>query len=366
MAHLGYFRSEYIEKRKWVDDRTYADLVALCQFLPGPASSQVGISIGIIRGGMVGGFLSWLGFTLPSILALVCFAFLLHGVGVEDAGWIDGLKVVAVAVVAQAVLGMGKALTPDRGRISIAIAAALVMFLWPTAVGQIGLIAVSGIVGLLLYKRVDVPELKEMAIAISKKVAILAWILFFALLILLPIVRSLFASPSLALFDTFYRVGSLVFGGGHVVLPLLEREVVPVGWVSEDAFLAGYGTAQAIPGPLFTFASYLGAMIDGWQGAFITTAAIFLPSFLLVIGSLPFWDAVRKKPRVQAALRGVNAAVVGILLAALYDPLWTSAIQSTADFGLALISFVMLVFWKVPPWIVVIFAALGGMVFAMM
>lgn len=361
VAHLGYFRQEYVQKRKWLDERSYADLIALCQFLPGPASSQVGMAIGMLRGGILGGIMSWIGFTLPSVLLLLLFAYAFVEFQMGGAGWIHGLKLVAVAVVAQAVLGMGTKLAPDRPRITIAVAAAVMTLLWPTAFGQIGLIVIAAIVGLAIYKRGDVPEIDEHTnIPIRKRTGVIAWLLFVGLLVMLPVVRQLISNGWIAVFDTFYRVGSLVFGGGHVVLPMLEREVVPVGWVTEEAFLAGYGAAQAVPGPLFTFAGYLGGIMNGWLGALVTTLAIFLPSFLLIIGSLPFWDIVRRRPRVQAALYGVNAAVVGILLAALYDPVFTSAVTSSLDFIGVLVAFTLLVYWKLPPWLVVIMAAVVG------
>ncbi len=362
VAHLGYFKNEYIDKRKWLDDKTYADIIALCQFLPGPASSQVGIAIGMLRGGLIGGLISWIGFTLLSIITLVLFAYFYQNSTIGDAGWIHGLKIVAVAVVAQAVIGMGKKLTPDKPRITIAILAAVLTLAWPSAVGQILIILAASLIGLLIYKKQDVPEIQEMNVPFSKKTGIIAWGLFFSLLIGLPILRPFIQNGAFDVFDTFYRVGSLVFGGGHVVLPLLEREVVPIGWVNAEQFLAGYGLAQAVPGPLFTFASYLGAMINGVSGAVIATIGIFLPSFLLIIGSLPFLNEVRKRPRFQAALTGINAAVVGLLLAALYDPVWTSSIQTTSDFMLALILFGLLFFWKFAPWLVVLIGAVGGMI----
>lgn len=362
VAHLGYFRDEYVKKRKWLDERSYADLVALCQFLPGPASSQVGISIGIVRGGLVGGFISWFGFTMPSVIALILFAYFVTGFQAEDAGWITGLKIVAVAVVAQAIMGMGKNLAPDRPRIAIAVTAAVCALFFPTAIGQIAIIIIAGVTGYIMYRNQDVPKADKLAISISKKTGAAAWILFAGLLIGLPLLRQVFPSIWMAMFDTFYRVGSIVFGGGHVVLPMIEREVVPPGWISEETFLAGYGAAQAVPGPLFTFASYLGASMNGVTGALVATAAMFLPSFLLVVGMLPFWNFLREKSSVQAALMGVNAAVVGILLAALYDPVWTSAIKSTGDFALALAAFALLVYFKLPPWLVVLLAAAGGIV----
>ncbi|TVY02118.1 chromate transporter [Cohnella terricola] len=360
IAHLGYFHHEYIRRRKWMDERSYADLVALCQFLPGPASSQVGIGIGVIRGGLLGGLIAWLGFTLPSVIALVLFAFLLQGFDIGSAGWIHGLKIVAVAIVAQAIVGMGQKLTPDRNRATIAIIATSATLLWQTAVSQVLIIVLAGIVGVILYRKTAIPAAPNLSIPISRSFAIICLSLFFGLLIVLPLLRQFGVSGWLPLFDSFYRAGSLVFGGGHVVLPLLEREVVPTGWISKADFLAGYGAAQAVPGPLFTFAGYLGAMINGVKGTLVATTAIFLPAFLLIVGSLPFWNSLRKSPKVQGALVGINAAVVGILLAALYNPLWITAILAPADFALASILFLMLIFWKLPPWVVVITGAVGG------
>lgn len=363
IAHLGFFHDEYIKRRRWLDERTYADLVALCQFLPGPASSQVGMGIGIMRAGMWGGILAWIGFTLPSVMALALFAYFLQGYPVTDAGWIHGLKIVAVAIVAQAVWGMASKLTPDRNRATMAVIAMGITLLWQTAISQILVIILAGIIGLFLFREYRETEYPAMTISISRFTAVISLILFFALLVLLPLMRVASSSHWIAVFDSFYRSGSLVFGGGHVVLPLLEREVVPVGWLTKEQFLAGYGAAQAVPGPLFTFAAYLGAMMGGWSGAIIATIAIFLPAFLLVVGTLPFWDSLRKRPQFQGALTGVNAAVVGILLATLYHPIWTSTIDKPINFVLAVVLFLLLVFWKMPPWVVVLVGALGGWIF---
>lgn len=362
IAHLGYFHDEYVRRRKWMDEKAYADLVALCQFLPGPASSQVGIGIGILRAGLWGGVMAWLGFTLPSVIVLVLFALLLQGFDIANAGWIHGLKIVAVAIVAQAVLGMGQKLTPDRSRVTIAVGAAALVLLWPTAYTQVLIIAAAGILGLWLYKKGPDPGSQSLRMPVGKPFAIGCLVLFFGLLAALPLLRQMFDIQWLALFDSFYRSGSLVFGGGHVVLPLLEREVVPTGWVNPEDFLAGYGAAQAVPGPLFTFAGYLGAMAGGIIGAIVATVAIFLPAFLLVAGALPFWNGLRNSPRVQGALIGINAAVVGILLAAFYVPIWTTAVTAPVDFALALLLFILLVFWKLPPWVVVLAGALAGMI----
>jgi chromate transporter len=365
IAHLGYFHEEYVKRRKWIDEQSYADLVALCQFLPGPASSQVSIAIGIARARLSGGLAAWLGFTLPSALALVAFAFGVGAfAGAADSGWLHGLKVVAVAVVAQAVWAMARSLCPDRERATIAILAALTTLAWPNAVGQLSSIAVAGIAGSMIFSGPVSPSISHMSFPVGKRTALAAWIIFFALLFGLPLLRQITSSHALEVFDSFFRVGSLVFGGGHVVLPLLQAEVVGPGWVSNQHFVAGYGAAQAVPGPLFTFSAYLGALMatepNGWRGALLALVAIFLPSFLLLAGALPFWNLLRSVPIFQSALKGINAAVVGLLLGALYKPVWTSAIHSPADFALGLAAFGLLMFWKAPPWLVVILSAAGG------
>jgi chromate transporter len=368
IAHLGYFRDEYVLKRRWIDEAHYADLVALCQFLPGPASSQVGIAIGIMRAGLLGGVVAWLGFTLPSAIALAAFAYGVQAAGLTDSGWLHGLKVVAVAVVAQAVWGMARNLTPDRARISLAFVAAIAVLASRTAIVQVLVIIVAGIVGSILLSADTTASTPRDRVAVGRGMAVTALVLFVALLVGLPIARQIAPSQPLAVFDSFYRAGSLVFGGGHVVLPLLQAEVVPPGWVTNEEFIAGYGAAQAVPGPLFTFAAYLGAVMhqppNGWIGASWALVAVFLPSFLLVVGALPFWELLRGRAGFQAALRGVNAAVVGLLLAALYDPVWTSAIRGHADFGLALVVFGLLMFWRLAPWLVVLIAAAGGALIA--
>jgi chromate transporter len=364
VAHLGYFRQEYVVRRRWLDEQTYADLVALCQFLPGPASSQVGIAVGILRAGLAGGLAAWLGFTLPSAVALVAFAYGVSAVAVADAPWLHGLKVAAVAVVAQAVWGMARSLCPDRERATVAIVAALGVLAWPGAGGQVLVIALAGLVGWRLLGADAAPAGTAARVAHGRGLAAASLALFGALLAAAPLARQLAPSQPLAVFDSFYRAGALVFGGGHVVLPLLYAEVVPPGWVSAEQFVAGYGAAQAVPGPLFTFAAYLGAVMlvppNGWRGAALACCAVFLPSFLLVVGALPFWDALRARRDVQGAVRGINAAVVGLLLAALYAPVWTSAIHAPRDFGLALAAFALLAFWKVPPWLVVALSAAGA------
>jgi len=359
-AHLGYFHEEYVRRRKWMDEKSYADLLALAQFLPGPASSQVGIGIGVMRAGVMGGIVSFLGFTLPSVIALILFALLLTGFDIGNAGWIHGLKIVAVAVVAHAILGMAKKLTPDVKRKSIALFALIGTLIWQTGYTQIGVILIAALFGFFLYRQHEKDEEISAQFPITKSVSAICLLLFFGLLICLPIIREMTGSYWVAMFDSFYRSGSLVFGGGHVVLPLLEQEFVPTGWLSEESFLAGYGATQAVPGPLFTFAAYLGAVMKGWQGGFIATIAVFLPAFLLILGALPFWDRLRNNPKVKGAIMGVNAAVVGILISALYHPIWTSSILTPIDFALASILFSMLVYWKLPPWIVVLTGAIGG------
>jgi chromate transporter len=353
VAHLGYLRHEFVDQRRWLDEPSYADLVALCQFLPGPASSKLGIALGIARAGLPGGFAAWLGFTMPSALALILFALSFERLGLSaDAGWLHGLKVVAVAVVAQAVLGMGKALCPDRFRASMAVAATVIVVAWPTAAGQIVAIAIGALLGSRYLRPVNLEVAPSLGFPIGHRSAITAWVLFFGLLVLLPVAAGMTEDHRLALFDSFYRAGSLVFGGGHVVLPLLRNEVVPSGWITDDAFLAGYGAAQAVPGPLFTFAAYLGTAMtlppNGIWGGMLCLVAIFLPA-LLTVGALPYWDALRRRASIQRALQGINASVVGILLAALYDPVWTSSVRSTGDFALALVAFTLLIFWKQSP-----------------
>jgi chromate transporter len=365
IAHLGYFRDEFVVRRQWLHDKTYADLVALSQFLPGPASSKVGIAIGLSRAGYGGALAAWAGFTLPSAIALVLFGFGAAAIGdALGSGWLHGLKVAAVAVVAQAVLGMMRSLAPDRERATMAVAAAAIALAFPSAWGQVSAILLGGGAGLWLIRSTAPTDHAALPHAVSRTAAIVALALFFTMLLGLPLLAASIPSQSLRLFDAFYRAGSLVFGGGHVVLPLLQAAVVPPGWVTNDVFLAGYGAAQAVPGPLFTFSAYLGAVMgpqpNGWAGAILCLTAMFLPSFLLVIGPLPFWDELRSRPWAQSALRGVNAAVVGLLLAALYNPVWTAGITNAGDFALAAVAFLLLFMWQTPPWIVVILCAIGG------
>jgi chromate transporter len=365
IAHLGYFHEAFVVRRRWLDDRSYADLVALCQFLPGPASSQVGIAIGLSRAGYAGALAAWVGFTAPSAIAMVLFAYGLSALGnAAGSGWLQGLKVAAVAVVAVAVLGMMRTLAPDRERATIAVTAAIAMLAVPSALAQVLVIVLGGLAGALLLPAEEPPAGAALPLAVSRRTGAVLLALFFVLLIGLPLLAATIPAQGIKLFDAFYRAGSLVFGGGHVVLPLLQAAVVPQGWVSNDAFLAGYGAAQAVPGPLFTFAAYLGAVMslppNGWLGALICLVAIFLPSFLLVLGVLPFWEDLRRRSGARAALAGVNAAVVGLLIAALYDPVWTVGITSAADFALAAAAFLLLFVWQTPPWLVVLLSALAG------
>jgi chromate transporter len=368
VAHLGYFRAEFVQRRRWLDDRSFTDLVALCQFLPGPASSQVGMGLGLARAGWLGGVAAWCGFTLPSALALIVFAYgIAHWGALAGSGAVHGLKVAAVAVVAQAVWGMAKNLCPDRTRAAFAVAAALLVLLLPTALSQVIAIAVAGLVGWRVLKLPHQQAVAHQGFGVSRTAGVVALVLFFVLLAGLPLVALATHAVGWQVVAGFYRAGALVFGGGHVVLPLLQATVVPAGVVSNEQFLAGYGAAQAVPGPLFTFAAYLGAVMhgpfSGWTGGLALLLVIFVPAALLVVGALPFWDALRQRDAVQSAMAGVNAAVVGILLAALYDPVWTSAIRGRADFAVALAAFALLVHARVSPLIVVLLAAAAGWAF---
>ena len=366
IAHLGYFRDELVVRRQWLDESAFADLVALCQFLPGPASSQVGFSLGVLRGnGLWGGLAAWFAFTMPS--ALIMFAFAMGAAaftGPVADGFLHGLKLVAVAVIAQAIWGMSRTLTPDRTRAGIALGAIAIVVLFAGSLGQIAAIALGACAGLWLCRGETAPVSGHLNFPVTPRAGVIALVLFAALLLIPPLVVSASHSQGLALFDAFYRSGALVFGGGHVVLPLLQAQVVTPGWVSNEAFLAGYGLAQAVPGPLFTFAAYLGAVTGpsphGVAGATIALIALLLPGMLLVYGMLPFWDAMRTRPNAQAAMRGTNAAVVGILGAALYNPVWTSAVATPRDFALALAGFLLLTVWKLSPWIVVMLLAGAG------
>ena len=368
IAHLGYFRDELVVRRKWIDDAAYADLVALCQFMPGPASSQVGFSLGVLRGGgLLGGFVAWFAFTMPSALVMLAFALAAAAFnGPVAQGFLHGLKLVAVAVVAQAIWGMARNLTPDRPRVAVALAAMAIVIAPTGSLGQIGAIGLGAIAG-LLWCQGGVPNLPgHLSFPVSRTAGVIGLALFGLLLVVPPILASVTGDQGLRLFDAFYRSGALVFGGGHVVLPLLKAEVVNTGWLSPEAFLAGYGLAQAVPGPLFTFAAYLGAVMttppSGVVGGMIALVAVFAPGVALIYGMLPFWDSLRQRSAAQAAMRGANAAVVGILGAALYDPVWTSAVLSPRDFLLALTGFLALTVWEAPPWLVVIGLALAGVI----
>lgn len=365
IAHLGYFRHEFVARRNWLTEHSYADLVALCQFLPGPASSQVGMAIGLLRAGYGGALAAWAGFTLPSAIALVLLALSISGAGGGlDPGVLHGLKVVAVAVVAQAVWGMARSLCTDRLRTALMTVAACVVLVFPSAWGQVGVIVAAGLAGLVLLEPAQAAPHDPLPVIVSRRAGTVWLSLFFGLLAGLPLVAQWWPSRGVAMVDAFYRAGSLVFGGGHVVLPLLQAAVVPTGWVGNESFLAGYGAAQAVPGPLFTFAAFLGASMQGaptgWAGGTLCLLAIFAPSFLLVAGALPFWETLRRNQRAKAVLAGINAAVVGLLLAALYQPVWTSAIHRPEDFGLALVALVALMSWKWPPWLVVVLSGMAG------
>lgn len=366
IAHLGYFRTEFVERRRWLAEKTYADLVALCQFLPGPASSQVGFALGLMRGGAPGALAAFVAFTLPSAVVLVLFAY---GAAVLEGpigqGLVSGLKIVAVAIVAHAVWGMARNLCPDRQRAGIAVLALIIVVTLSGPAGTVGAIVAGALAGALWCRFRQEEAVTDLHLPVSPAVAWCCLALFALLLTGLPLLVASGAGQGVALFDAFYRAGALVFGGGHVVLPLLQAEVVQPGWVSEDAFLTGYGAAQAIPGPLFTFSAYLGTVMepmpDGLAGATIALLAVFLPGFLLLLAVLPFWNAFRRIDGMQAVMRGANAAVVGILGAALYDPVWTSAIPGPREFVLAVAGFVLLAAWKVPPWVVVLVVGLGGL-----
>ena len=369
IAHIGYFRREYVDRRRWFDDRGFADLVALCQSLPGPASSQLGIAIGARQAGILGGIVSWIGFTMPSAIVLVAFGLASASADLSTAGWLHGLKLAAVAVVAQAVYLLARSLAPDWPRRALAVAGMVVALFWATPFSQLAIIVGGALVGWLVLHAPpskaegDAPT-TPLPSPIGRRVGMVALALFVALLVGLPLVRAATGSEGVAMVETYYRTGSLVFGGGHVVLPLLHAGVVDPGWVSEDRFLAGYGAAQAVPGPLFSFAAYLGAVsappLGGWTGAAVALVAIYLPSFLLMFGVLPFWDRLRQSAAFRRALVGANAAVVGLLAAALYRPIWTGAIESGADVVVAVVALAFLVVGRVPPIVVVVLAAVAG------
>ncbi len=369
IAHIGYFREEFVVRRRWLDEQAFVDLVALCQFLPGPASSQVGFSIGLMHAGYRGALAAWAGFTLPSAIVLVIFAYGTSALtGTAGSGLLHGLKLVAVAIVAQAVWGMARTLCPDRERASIAVAAAMIILFSSSSFAQIGSIALGGLAGLWLCRGAPPNTTGHIAMPVSRTVGVLGLTIFFVLLVGLPILQGLLSWPGIALLDAFYRSGALVFGGGHVVLPLLREAFVTPGWVSDNSFLAGYGAAQAIPGPLFTFAAYLGAVVKpsphGIAGAALGLFGIFLPGILILLGTLPFWDSFRKRADAQSVMRGVNAAVVGLLGAALYNPVWASAVKTPGDFAIALLGFALLTVWRAPPLLVVIVSALGAIALA--
>jgi chromate transporter len=369
IAHIGYFRDEFVTRRRWLDEQAFADLVALCQFLPGPASSQTGFAIALMRAGYLGALAAWSGFTLPSAIAMVLFAYGAGSLGGPiGTGLLHGLKLVAVAIVAQAVSGMARSLAPDRERASIAAVAALIILFSPSSLAQIAAILLGGVAGLVLCRGAPPPAAGHVTMPVSRQAGFAALATFAVLLAGLLLVQQHLSAGG-DLFAAFYRSGALVFGGGHVVLPLLREALVSPGWVSDDAFLAGYGAAQAVPGPLFTFAAYLGAVTkagpNGLFGAAVGLIGIFLPGILILIGTLPFWDALRTRAGAQAAMRGINAAVVGILGAALYDPVWTSSVKGSGDFAIALIGFVLLVAWRAPPLVVVVTGALGGIALAL-
>ena len=366
VAHLGYLREEFVRKRRWLDDAAYGDLVALCQFLPGPASSQVVFALGMQHAGAWGGVLASLAFTLPSAVLMILFGYGVSALSdLQGAGWLHGLKLVAVAVVAQAVWGMGRNLCPDRARLTIGVLSAAVLLFLPGAITQLGVMAGGGIVGWWLDRHA-IPSKGETGPAgwRQHRAAVGLLATFFLLRFLLPVLTRATGRPEVALFDSFYRAGSLVFGGGHVVLPLLRAEVVPHGWLTDDRFLAGYGAAQALPGPLFTFAAYLGTAIhpgpNAWRGGLWCLLAIFLPAWLLIAGALPFWQQLRSGAWTQAALRGANAAVVGVLLAALYNPVWLEGVKTRADAGAVLVAFGLLQWWRMPPWLGVLLGGAAG------
>ncbi len=361
-AHLGYFHDEYITRRQWLDERSYAELVALCQVLPGPASSQIGIGIGVIRSGLWGGIAAWLGFTLPSMIALIVLAIGFIDPSSSSIGWIQGLKLVAVAIVTHAIIGMGSKLLTDWKRVGIAVIAMASLLTWHQSFMQVALILAAGSIGGFLFKEKKPDVAIRLPIPVRRGTAVSCLILFVCLLVGLPLLRWMTDLNGIAVFESFYRSGALVFGGGHVVLPLLESEVLAEGWVSKESFLAGYGATQAMPGPLFTFATYLGASMGGWPVALYTTIAIFLPAFLLVVGVLPFWERLRTAPMAQGVLSGINAAVVGILAAAWYDPIWVSSMMTIMDVVVACVLFAMLQFWKLPSWVVVLAGAGSGMI----
>ncbi|MHB8847346.1 MAG: chromate efflux transporter [Burkholderiales bacterium] len=365
IAHLGYFRREFVERRNWLNEHAYADLVSLCQVLPGPASSQVGMAIGLVRAGIPGAAAAWLGFTLPSAILMVLFGLSLSTVDAHiGTAWLHGLKIVTVAVVAQAIWNMGKTLSAGWRRATLTVCAAIGATAVPAVAGQFATIFAGGMAGWLWLRPSAVWPQSLFPVATSRSAGLVLLALFFLLLFASWMGGGISAAYPVRLFDGFYRIGAMVFGGGHVVLPLLQAQVVSAGWVDKGVFLAGYGAAQAVPGPLFSFAAFLGAVSvhrpAGWSGAAIALTAIFLPSFLLVAGILPFWERLRRIEAMRRMLSGINAAVVGLLIAAFYNPVWNSAIHGGADFCWAILAFLMLAVWKIPPWLVVLAAATAG------
>ena len=363
-AHLGYFYDEYVKKRKWLDEKEYSDLVALCQFLPGPASSQVGIGIGTIRAGIGGGIISFIGFTLPSVIILMIFSALFTNSDVSFT-WMQGLKLVAVAIVGQAIIGMGKKLTNTKTTIALALFVLILSLVINNLYIQVIALSITGVYGLIFLKQTstDRTKIKNKSFKLPKKLGFVSLSLFFLLLTVLPIASSMTNNLWLKMFDSFYRSGSLVFGGGHVVLPLLKNEFVPSGLISPDNFITGYAAAQAVPGPLFTFASYIGMSMEGIGGAILATIAIFLPAFLLLFGILPFWDNIKSNIYAEGFLKGISAGVVGILIAAFYNPIWTSTIKSELDFALASSLFILLMYFKLPSWAIVLIGIILGVLF---
>ncbi len=371
IAHLGFFREEIVRRRRWLGEDEYADLVALAQFLPGPASSQVGFAVGMLRAGAWGALAAFVAFTLPSALlmgAVAAGAVLLEAP--LAAGIVSGLKIVAVAIVAHAVWGMARTLTPDARRATIALGAAAAALLIGGTLGQVLAIALGAAAGLLWCRSAEAAPRATLRFPVGRGVGIACLAVLAVLLIAGPVVAAATGDGAVTLFDAFFRAGALVFGGGHVVLPLLEAAVVQTGWVGTEAFLTGYGAVQAVPGPLFTFATYLGALADvgpgGVAGAALATFAVFLPGFLLLTGVMPFWNALRSRAWATPLLRGANAAVVGILAAALYSPVFTGAVRDAASFTLALGCFVLLAAWRCPPWAVVLVGAAGGAVLSLL
>jgi chromate transporter len=365
IAHLGYFRAEFVSRRKWLSEEAYADIVALAQFVPGPASSQAGFALGALRGGLPGGLAAWAGFTLPSALLMLLAAYgLQYAQGPAAQGAIHGLKLLAVAVVAQAVWSMGRSLCPDRMRAGFALAVAAVLIAFPNGPLQLAAIALGAALGFFFLQGLERPHATPLGVKTGHVAAWAAILAYFLLLAGLPILAAASHGGTAALAEAFYRAGALVFGGGHVVLPLLQETVVRPGWVPAGDFLAGYGAAQALPGPLFTFAAFLGAKTSvgpgGAAGAAVAVIAIFLPGLLLVYGALPFWDRLRVKGQARGALDGVNAAVVGILGAALYQPVWTSSVLSPQDAAAAILAFAALAVGRLPVWLVVLVAAAAG------